>query len=143
MLTSAGELLAGSRRWRAGALIVAALILGVVTMHAMSGSSNAHLPPAAAVIATSDHHHLIPAPVEGEHASAATSAECADGSCAGHELVTAMCLMVLVALLALAIPGARAIAASGSSWAHVLHRAPPCSRPTAGPSLHALGISRT
>jgi hypothetical protein len=55
------SLLAGRRRGLSGALLIAALLLGVVTMHAMSGSANAHVGPAAAIMASPDHHDA-PAP---------------------------------------------------------------------------------
>ncbi|MFP3712605.1 hypothetical protein [Puerhibacterium sp. TATVAM-FAB25] len=133
---------AGPRSRLAGALVIAALVLSVVTMHAMSGSSTAHVSPAA-VTAAADHHApaaaTAPAHVQagGEHDAGAC-----DGDC-GHHATTAMCLMVVAALLTLAAPGQRTRFPAGVAG-RCLHRlGPVVGRHRPAPSLDALGISRT
>ncbi|QUC01947.1 MULTISPECIES: DUF6153 family protein [Cellulosimicrobium] len=139
------SLLAGRRRGFSGALLIAALLLGVVTMHAMSGSPNAHFGPAAAIMSSADHDAA--APIHSHDLAAQGTSEnheqggCVD--CGGHEMASAMCLMVLVVLLAFARPGTGLLARLAPVWSRLLE--PGRARPHYGsaPSLHLLGISRT
>lgn len=147
MFRTVRPLLAGRRGRLAGVLLVLTIIAGVVVMHAMSGSSTRHGGHHGAVAVVAEHH----APSHAATAAAADvvddtgseSAGCGTTGCGGHEVVTAMCLMILAVLLALVGPGARALlrveGPRGAPW-HALTAA---SRPALAPSLHALGISRT
>ncbi len=137
------SLLAGHRRGLSGALLIAALLLGVVTMHAMSGSSSAHGGPAAATMASADHHV---APTHDLAAQGAGSGHheqdgCVD--CGVHEMASAMCLMVLVVLLAFTRPGAGILARLAPVWSRLVDGGRAQSHHGSAPSLHLLGISRT
>ncbi|GED11293.1 DUF6153 family protein [Cellulosimicrobium cellulans] len=138
------SLLAGRRRGLSGALLIAALLLGVVTMHAMSGSANAHVGPAAAIMASPDHHDA-PAPEVGTQEAGAHGHDAPGGctDCGGHEMASAMCLMVLVALLAFTRPGASLLARLAPVWSRLVEAGRTPTVAGAAPSLHVLGISRT
>jgi len=139
-----------SRRGRlAGALLVLALVVGVVLMHAMSGSATRHAEHHAPVAVVAQAHTATGTTGTTTHADAPVAhdsgapAGCGAGGCGGHELVTAMCLMILAVLLTLVGPGARALLRAEGSRAAAWLPLPATSHPAAGPSLHALGISRT
>jgi hypothetical protein len=139
-----------------GALMILMVIFGVVTMHSMSGSptSHHHGPHDTATVAVQGI-----APVAGiafvggialpeapdSHAtvnSAGSVGECDDG-CGGHDAAMAMCLMILVALLALVVPARRFLWRVLPAWSVP---PPPMAvdlRALAAPSLHELCISRT
>ncbi|PFG41510.1 hypothetical protein ATJ88_0152 [Isoptericola jiangsuensis] len=69
---------------------------------------------------------------------------CDDGCGHHHDMVTAMCLMVLAVLLVLTLPGARGLLLAESAWPRAgAWLADSWRRWAEGPSLHALGISRT
>ncbi|WP_196217276.1 hypothetical protein [Cellulosimicrobium composti] len=142
-MTTFRSLLAGRRRGLSGALFVAALLLGFVTMHAMSGSATAHVGPAAAIMTSADH----PAPAhEAGSSEAGSHAHDAPGGCTdcgGHEMASAMCLMIAVALLALARPGASLMARLAPVWSRLIQAGRVLPAVGAAPSLHVLGISRT
>jgi hypothetical protein len=140
---------AGPRRRPVGVLAILTVIVGVVTMHSMSGSPTTH-------------SHAVPheAPVVvAEHVTAATAvvvrpvAEVLDGhgeqgtgdceGCCGDGLATAMCLMILVALLALVVPARRLLWRAPLELAMSLTPALVGVRSFAAPSLHELCISRT
>lgn len=135
------SLLAGRRRGLLGALFIAALLLGVVTMHAMSGSASAHGGPAAA-IAVGQDTHAAPTQAPGtqnvgmgdEHGG------CLD--CADHGMAGAMCLMILVSLLALVRPGGHLLARLSPAWSRLVESGRVLPAIGAAPSLHVLGISR-
>lgn len=146
MIRTLRPLLTGRHGRLAGVLLVLALVVGVVLMHAMSGSSTRH----------ADHHapaavvaHPAPDAPSGTtaHAGAAedagASSGCGAGGCGGHELVTAMCLMILAVLLTLVGPGARALLRVEGPRVVTWLPLPAAFRAASGPSLHALGISRT
>lgn len=133
-------------------LAILTVIVGVVTMHSMSGSPTMH-------------SHAVPheAPVVvAEQVTAATAvatavvrpvAEVLDGhgepgagdceGCCGDGLATAMCLMILVALLALVAPARRLLWRAPLELATALTPALVGVRAVAAPSLHELCISRT
>lgn len=147
-----------------GALMILTVIVGVVTMHSMSGSPTAHYhgPHATSIVATqgvttqstaSDGMAMFATPVS-ETSIAATpdshvTAEppgstgvCADG-CGGHDAAMAMCLMILVALLALVVPVRRLLWRAQPAWSMPPLRVAADLRAVAAPSLHELCISRT
>lgn len=144
------EPVAVRRRGLWGVLIIVALVFGVVAMHSMSGSPMSHA-PASALASMVQMEPEPSAPGAGHETMRADAALMgihvspagADGM---HQLMTAMCLMVLVALVVLALP-----LRPGVKW---LTLVPPPGRPVEGgwarstlrgspPSLIALGISRT
>lgn len=144
------EPVAGRRRGRSVVLLIVALVFGVVTMHAMSGSPNSHGPmPTFESMAqlvsepsmTGAHAELMG--VDPTLVSIQLPANDANGM---HQLMTAMCLLALVALVALAVP-----LGQSSRWSLLLNSAGQLAprrwaRATSGappPSLIALGISRT
>ena len=138
------SLLAGRRRGLSGALFIAALLLGVVTMHAMSGSANTHVGPAAAIMASEDHHGAsTPELGTGEAGSHAHDAPGGCTDCGGHEMASAMCLMILVALLGFTRPGAGLLARLAPVWSRLVEAGRTLPAAGAAPSLHVLGISRT
>ncbi|PUB25963.1 hypothetical protein C8K30_10650 [Promicromonospora sp. AC04] len=165
VISALRSLLAAPRRGVTGALLIALVIAGVVSMHSMSASPSVHLSPAGAV-ATDDVAHASPAeamapgagfaeatpaqvpPVHTHVAATPDGAEhagCAPGCDAHdqHDMTTAMCLMVLAVLLTLAAPPASFLHAVVPAFARRRLAAGPRSRPAAAPSLCALGISRT
>jgi hypothetical protein len=140
---------AGPRRRPVGVLAILTVIVGVVTMHSMSGSPTTH-------------SHAVPheAPVVVAEQIAATTAvvvrpvaETLDGhgeqgtrdcgGCCGDGLVTAMCLMILVALLTPVVPARRLLWRAPLELAQSLTPAFVGVRALAAPSLHELCISRT
>jgi hypothetical protein len=140
---------AGPRRRPVGVLAILTVIVGVIIMHSMSGSPTTH-------------SHAVPheAPVVvAEQVTAATAvvvrpvAEALDGhgeqgtggceGCCGDGLATAMCLMILVALLALVVPARRLLWRAPLELAMSLTPALVGVRALAAPSLHELCISRT
>lgn len=136
---------AGPRRRPTGALAILAVVLGVVTMHSMSGSSTTHshaVPQEAPVVATASADAPPTAVVPGGHAVGERHAGPGEGS-VGDESTAAMCLMVLVALLAVIVPGRRL------RWRVLRESAMSVPLALAGgtlstaPSLHELCISRT
>jgi hypothetical protein len=154
------SLLAAPRRGVASALMIAVVIAGVVSMHSMSGSPTAHVTPAGIAAAHDANPSGTPTSSQAMHAQAtpaqpgvpgthtgvgAEAADCSSG-CGphdAHDMTTAMCLMVLVALLTLAAPPASFLNAVLLPFARRVLVAAPRSRPAAPPSLHALGILRT
>jgi hypothetical protein len=145
-LSALRSVAADPRRRLVGVLAIAVLMVGVVTMHAMSGSPTAHSATAHGTTAhstTTTSATAIPGQhvAAGQAAPAPTAVPCADG-CGAHEIATAMCLMVLVTVLALALPGRSRLRLAAVGRAP--RRLPPARALAAGgPSLHALGISRT
>ncbi|MFD2028784.1 DUF6153 family protein [Promicromonospora aerolata] len=140
--------LAGPGRRLNGALVILTVIVGVVTMHSMSGSPTSHHAPHAesAVVApgtTPVGGIALPEPPDGHAATEAAGHEgCADG-CGGHDAAMAMCLMILVALLALAVPARRLLWRVLPAWSVRPVRVSVGVRAVATPSLHELCISRT
>ncbi|GAA4718919.1 hypothetical protein GCM10023198_48260 [Promicromonospora umidemergens] len=133
-----------------GALVILTVIIGVVTMHQMSGSpaSHGYGPHDASVVATQSAvtdgvpptvtpagGHVTPEPAEQE-------GDCCEG-CGGHDAAMAMCLMILVALLALVVPVRRLLWRALPAWSVPLARVVTDLRAVAAPSLHELCISRT
>ncbi|GAA1709236.1 hypothetical protein GCM10009809_01840 [Isoptericola hypogeus] len=141
------SLLADPRRRLGAALMIVMLVLGVVTMHAMSGSSTAHGAPVATKHVDAGANADPADPGHGQEVSAidhsGDASQPCDHSCGGHELMTAMCLMVLVVLLTLTVPVRRLFFVVG--WTRAGPRTASPSRVvfSSAPSLHALGISRT
>jgi hypothetical protein len=155
-ITIPRSLVAARLRGISSALLIAVVIAGVVSMHSMSGSPTAHLPPPA-IGATHGAEHAAPSGAMGVQAGQANSGQAADpelhgdaGHCASgcgshdaHDMTTAVCLMVLVALLTLAAPPASSLNAVILPLARRVLVIALRSRPAAPPSLHALGICRT
>ncbi|MFD6178735.1 MULTISPECIES: hypothetical protein [unclassified Isoptericola] len=161
MIRTVRPLLTGRHGRLAGVLLVLTLIAGVVLMHAMSGSASQHGGGGHHAVTVAAEHHAATlgaahsttpdaAPDSAPGIAPAVTADddrapagCGDGGCGSHDIVTAMCLMILAVLLVLAGPGARSLlrveGPRGGPW----HPLAAASRPAAGPSLHALGISRT
>lgn len=129
-------------------LAILTVIVGVVIMHSMSGSpiTHSHAVP-----------HEAPVVVAEQVAAAAVVvrpvAEALDGhgeqgtgdceGCCGDGLATAMCLMILVALLALVVPARRLLWRAPLELAMSLTSALVGVRALTAPSLHELCISRT
>ncbi|MFC7876174.1 DUF6153 family protein [Isoptericola sp. NPDC057391] len=137
-------LLADPRRRLGAALMIVVLILGIVTMHAMSGSSTAHagqssMEGLAQVADTSP----AGGPVAGAIDHASDGPQSCDHGCGEHDLMTAMCLMVLAVLLILTVPVRRVVFVVGRVRAgpRGAVRTPPLL--VRAPSLHVLSISRT
>ncbi|MFC4631416.1 hypothetical protein ACFO6V_24445 [Promicromonospora alba] len=145
---------AGPRRRPVGVLAILTVIVGVVTMHSMSGSpiTHSHAVPheapvvvaeqvtaAAAVVATTAVVRAVAEAPDGHGEQGAGDCE----GCCGDGLVTAMCLMVLVALLALVAPARRLLWRAPLELAMALTPALVGVRAVAAPSLHELCISRT
>ncbi|MCF4121126.1 hypothetical protein L1785_09035 [Antribacter sp. KLBMP9083] len=145
MVSTLRAVLTAPRRGLAVAMAVLTLVLGVLVMHAMSGSVTVHVGPAAVLepahsAAKSMGERPIEPAGDGLHEPCASE-------CAGHEhgAAEAMCAMMLTVLLALRLPGIAkwrlAPALLGglriASWLPASHAA------GVRPSLHALGISRT
>lgn len=164
---------AGPRQRPIGALAILTVIVGVVTMHSMSGSPITHThavphedspvvteqvgttPAATDQVATPQvggsttsealtaSAVVLPAVVTPDDHSAG---ERSGGGCAGcceDDLATAMCLMILVALLALIAPARRLLWRAPLELATALTRALAGVAAVAAPSLHQLCISRT
>ncbi|MFD6142788.1 DUF6153 family protein [Promicromonospora sp. NPDC060271] len=140
---------AGPRRRPVGVLAILTVIVGVVTMHSMSGSPTRHshaVPHEApvvvaeqAVIATAVVVRPMAEALDGHGEGGAGDCE----GCCGDGLTTAMCLMVLVALLALVVPARRLLWRAPLEVATALTQALAGVRAVAAPSLHELCISRT
>ncbi|QJW34972.1 DUF6153 family protein [Cellulosimicrobium protaetiae] len=138
--------LAGPRRGLASVLAIAVLILGVVTMHQLSGSPVAHGSPVTVTTGS-----VGTAPTSAAHGAevADPATPSADHGCdpscgGGHEMAAAMCLMVLVVLLTLAAPRAGLVrVAHPAATAAADRLRGVVSRTAPAPSLLALGISRT
>ncbi|MFD2027326.1 hypothetical protein [Promicromonospora aerolata] len=152
------SLLAISQRGATGVLLIAVVIAGVVSMHSMSGSPSAHMPPPGVVAphAVGQHGWSGATSAEAVHptstqpdAPAVRAADDAVGCPAGcgphdaHDMTTAMCLMVLVVLLTLAAPPASFFNSMLLSLARRILVDVPHWHLAPAPSLHALGISRT
>ncbi|MFI2364722.1 DUF6153 family protein [Promicromonospora sp. NPDC019610] len=152
--------LTGPRQGLVGALAILTVILGVVTMHSMSGSptSHGHAVPhedtavvseqlaqdgtaKTATVQAGTGPVLVRAAATDDHA-AGDDGSCCDG-CGGHDAAMAMCLMVLVALLALVAPARRLLWRAPLQLAASLAPAFAGLRDPAAPSLHQLCISRT
>ena len=136
---------ASTRRGVVGVLLLLVLLVGVVAMHAMGGSSTHHGGPVAVVgqedPAPAVHAGADVAPdATGDPTGDAGHGSTTDG--VGHEAATAMCLMVLVGLLALVVPE-RAVLVVLRPGRHLSGLAGPPVRGATPPDLHALGISRT
>ena len=152
---------AGPRRGPVGALAILTVIVGVVTMHSMSGSPTSHghaVPHETSVAAveqagsaqaatgpvlpqgqTQGQTQVLPQAPDG-HAD--DEGSCCEG-CGGHDAAMAMCLMILVALLGLVAPVRRLLWRAPLELAMSLTPALAVVRDLAAPSLHDLCISRT
>ena len=145
---------AGPRQRPIGALAILIVIAGVVTMHSMSGSPTTHLhhaPHGDAVVTAQQAATERATAVVGmsaaqspdtDTASEPGTSSCHDG-CGGHDLATAMCLMVLVAILALVVPARRLLWRAPLEWSMPLLLVPAGTGALDAPSLHELCISRT
>ncbi|MEU4387982.1 DUF6153 family protein [Promicromonospora sp. NPDC023805] len=140
---------AGPRRRPVGALAILTVIVGVVTMHSMSGSpvTHSHAVPHEAPVVVAEQvtaaAAVVVRPVAetlGGHGEQGTG-DC--GGCCGDGLATAMCLMILVALLALVVPVRRLLWRAPLELAMSLTPALVGVRARTAPSLHELCISRT
>ncbi|WP_129789731.1 DUF6153 family protein [Promicromonospora panici] len=133
-----------------GALMILTVIIGVVTMHSMSGSptSHQHVPTDGEVVATQSVHAAVPGtpptvtPTPVTEDLTKPAGDCCEG-CGGHDAAMAMCLMILVALLALVVPARRLLWRALPAWSMPLPRVAVDLRALAAPSLHELCISRT
>lgn len=160
----------GPRRGPIGVLAILTVIFGVVTMHSMSGSPTAHVhhvphgeaPVVTAQPATAERVAAARTTAEQDATARLTAAgdvsvrqapesrtpgerevgACHDG-CGGHDLTTAMCLMILVALLALVVPARRLLWRSPLLSSAAMTPVFTGVRAVAAPSLHELCISRT
>lgn len=130
--------------------MILTVIIGVVTMHSMSGSPTSHH-HGAHEASTVTAQGLTPVggialpEAPDDHAtlnSAGSVGECDDG-CGGHDVAMAMCLMILVALLALVVPPRRFLWRVLPAWSVPAPHAAVDLRVLAAPSLHELCISRT
>jgi len=148
---------AGPRRGPVGALAILTVIVGVVTMHSMSGSPTSHghaVPHETSVAAVEQagsaqaatgpvlpqgQTQVLPQAPDG-HAD--DEGSCCEG-CGGHDAAMAMCLMILVALLGLVAPVRRLLWRAPLELAMSLTPALAVVRDLAAPSLHDLCISRT
>ncbi len=139
---------AGPRRGPIGALAILTVIVGVVTMHSMSGSPTSHghaVPHETSVVAVEQPAtgpvltQVLPQAPDG-HAD--DEGSCCEG-CGGHDAAMAMCLMILVALLGLVAPVRRLLWRAPLELAMSLTPALAVVRDLAAPSLHDLCISRT
>lgn len=148
---------AGPRRGPVGALAILTVIVGVVTMHSMSGSPTSHghaVPHETPVVAveragtaqTATGPVMTPGPAQVQPQApdghADDEGSCCDG-CGGHDAAMAMCLMILVALLGLVAPVRRLLWLAPLELAMSLTPALAVVRDLAAPSLHDLCISRT
>jgi len=134
---------ARSRQRPIGALAILTVIVGVVITHSMSGSPTSHShywPHDDAVVA------MQPAGGQGATSAQVTAAEpgtgtCDDG-CGGHDLAMAMCLMILVASLALVVPARWLVWRDPLEWSLILMPVPAGARAVATPSWQELCVSR-
>jgi lysylphosphatidylglycerol synthetase-like protein (DUF2156 family) len=144
---------AGPRRRPVGVLAILTVIVGVVIMHSMSGSPTMHshaVPHEAPVVvaeqvtaAAAATSAVVVRPVaEGlDGHSERGAGDC--GGCCGDGLATAMCLMILVVLLALVVPARRLLWQAPLELAMSLTTALVGVGAVAAPSLQQLCISRT
>lgn len=135
------SLLAARRRGPVRAAVIMALVVGVLLVQATSTIANAYSAPVVAVA----EHHLAPDDVAAHSHGAAPAhehGECAH-ECGNHHDAAALCLMALVALLALTAPYRAGVLRLEPVWALLARWAPPARTAGTAPSLHALGISRT
>jgi hypothetical protein len=146
LLTTFRSLLADRRRGLARVLVIMTLVFGVGLVHATS-VANAHSAP---VVAVADHHidsAETGAPASAAHPHGVTIAEEGDAGCSpecgSHHDAATLCLMVLVALLAVVVPIRAAVMRLVPVWAFMARWALPAAPVATAPSLHALGISRT
>ncbi len=126
--------------------MIVVLILAVVTMHAMSGSSSAHAfsaPVTTVDAAQTAHANPDVGSTAGVIDHGGDGSQTCDHGCGGHELMTAMCLLVLVVLLTLTAPVRRLFFVVGWMRAGPWSAQPVRAVFTSAPSLHALSISRT
>jgi hypothetical protein len=141
LMTTFRPLLADRRRGLVRVLVIMTLVMGVGLVHALS-VTNAHSAP---VVAVTDHH-VAPAETAA-HAHGGVAAEERDGGCSqecgSHHDTATLCLMVLVALLAVVVPHRAAVMRLVPVWALMARWALPAAPVGTAPSLHALGISRT
>ncbi|MFE7507966.1 hypothetical protein [Promicromonospora sp. NPDC057488] len=145
---------AGPRQGPVGALAILTVIVGVVTMHSMSGSPTSHghaVPHETSVVAVEQPATgPVMTPVQAQtqvtpqapDGHAADEGPCCEG-CGGHDAAMAMCLMILVALLGLVVPVRRLLWRAPLELAMSLTPALAVVRDLAAPSLHDLCISRT
>ncbi|MEV0951517.1 hypothetical protein [Promicromonospora sp. NPDC050249] len=141
---------AGPRRRPVGVLAILTVIVGVVIMHSMSGSPTRHShavphegPVVVAEQVTAAATAVVVRPVAealGGHGEQGTG-DCE--GCCGDGIATAMCLMILVALLALVVPARRLLWRAPLELAMSLTPALVGVRVLTAPSLHELCISRT
>jgi hypothetical protein len=146
LLTTFRALLADRRRGLARVLVIMTLVFGVGLVHATS-VANTH---AAPVVAVADHHtdsaetagHASAAHSHGLTIAEESGGDCSPG-CGSHHDAATLCLMVLVALLAVVVPHRAAVMRLVPVWAFMARWALPAAPVGTAPSLHALGISRT
>lgn len=174
MISLLRSVVAGPRQRPIGALAILTVIVGVVTMHSMSGSPTLHMHhvPQEASVVPAERPGTEQALAEQRAAQQATplgatapqastlvdmsAAQTPDGvtagqlgtgvcydGCGGHDLATAMCLMILVALLALVVPARRLLWRAPIERSMPLLLAPAGASALGAPSLHELCISRT
>lgn len=134
-------------------LAILTVIVGVVIMHSMSGSpiTHSHAVPHEAPVAVAEQ--AVAEQVAAAAVVVRPVAEALDGhgeqgtgdceGCCGDGLATAMCLMILVALLALVVPARRLLWRAPLELAMSLTSALVGVRALTAPSLHELCISRT
>jgi hypothetical protein len=126
-----------ARRWAVVAMLVTLTVtIGVLVMHAMSGSSAAHAGPAAVV------HSII----EADAAAAVGDDDAGhDRSLHEHGAAEAMCAVALAVILTPAVPALRLLRTLPPPRAVLLPAAVESWRVELGrrPSLVVLGISRT
>jgi hypothetical protein len=137
---------AARRRGSARVLVIMMLAVGVMLVHATSGSSDVHSTP---VVAVADHHLTADPSSTHTHAGAAPhdhprdAGGCSDGGCGDHHDAATLCLLALVVLLALTAPNRSVAMRLVPVWALLARWALPTTTAGNAPSLHALGISRT
>lgn len=129
-------------------LAILTVIVGVVIMHSMSGSpvTHSHAVPHEAPVAVAEQVAAAAVVVRPVAETPAGHGEQGTGDCegcCGDGLATAMCLMILVALLALVVPARRLLWQAPLELAMSLTSALVGVRALTAPSLHELCISRT
>lgn len=161
---------AGACQRPAGALAILTIIIGVVTMHSISGSPTSHghaephETPAVAADPVSarpvDASQIVAAPAVSRTTELVTAAAVvrpaaaplgshgergADGckGCCADGLATAMCLMIVVTVLAMVVPVRGLLWRAPLELARSLTSAVANRRAVAAPSLLELCISRT
>lgn len=151
---SAHLALSGSR-WRltlAAVLAVAAVVVGLLTMHSMAGAAMHHETGAPATItqgAAHDHASAtaptVPASVAAEHHDPVLSVACDEACQMGCLMVGLICTLALLAVLvAFSLPRiAAALIAFRTSAQHAVSTVLADIASPRPPSLTALSISRT